>query len=135
MTKEYIFPLRVHIEDTDYTGLVYHANYLNYMERARSEWVDSLGFGMDWQKRNNIFFVVHTANIRYIKPARVHERLEVVTTLKSVRPASLIFDQCLRLADMPDKILCKAEIKAACVGEDMQPRAIPDVTILETIRR
>lgn len=135
MSKAHIYPLRVHIEDTDYTGLVYHANYLNFMERARSEWVDSLGLGIAWRENQGIYLVVHSVNIQYLKPARVHEQLEVVTHVKAIRPASMIFEQCLRFAGMPDKILCKAEVRIACVNNDMLPCALPEATLLETIRR
>jgi tol-pal system-associated acyl-CoA thioesterase len=135
MNNQFIYPLRVHIEDTDYTGLVYHANYLNFMERARSEWVDALGLGMAWQRDHGLYFVMHTANIRFLKPARVHDRLEVVSSITSIRSASLVFDQCLRFAGSPDKLLCKAEIKVACVGENMQPKPLPELPILQTMRR
>lgn len=133
--KEFVYPLRIHIEDTDCTGIVYHAKYLHFMERARSEWIDSLGMGMDWQRNHELIFVVHSASIRFLKPARVHDRVEVVSVIKSLRPASIIFDQCLRSADMPDKILCKAEVKVACVDKDMQPSALPASTIIERIGR
>lgn len=135
MNNEFIYPLRIHIEDTDCTGLVYHANYLNFMERARSEWIDELGIGVSWQKENGLFFVLHSANIQFLKPARVHERVEVVSRIKSIRQASIIFDQCLRLSSMPDKILCKAEIKVACVDFNLQPRALPPAPIFKSIRR
>lgn len=133
--NEFIYPLRVHIEDTDYTGLVYHANYLNFMERARSEWVDALGMGMSWQREQALYFVMHKVDIRFLKPARVHDRLEVVSSLISIRSASLVFDQCLRFADSPDKLLSRAEVKIACVDESMQPRPLPALPILETMRR
>lgn len=105
------------------------------MERARSEWIDELGLGVDWRAQHGVHFVVHSATIQYMKPAKVHERLEVVSLLKSARSASFIVDQHLRLAGMPDKILCKAEIKIACVDKTMLPCAIPGTTFFETIRR
>lgn len=126
MSGEFIYPLRIQIEDTDCTGLVFHSNYLNFMERARSEWIDQLGLGLDWQQRHKICFVVHSAMIRFIKPARAHDRVEVVSAINTLRPASIIFDQYLRLAGSTDKILCKAEIKIACVDENMQPCALPE---------
>ena len=56
--NEFIYPLRVHIEDTDFAGIVYHSNYLKFMERARSEWVDEVGIGMDWQREHQIYLPV-----------------------------------------------------------------------------
>lgn len=135
MINEFIYPLRVHIEDTDFSGVVYHSNYLNFMERARSEWAEKLGFGLAWCKQNHILFVVRSAKIDYLKPTRLHEHIEVVSRIKSIRPASIIYDQHLRLAGVEDTILCKAEIKIACVDVDMRPCALPPSFSLETMRR
>jgi tol-pal system-associated acyl-CoA thioesterase len=130
MSQSFIYPLRVHIEDTDCTGVVYHSNYFNFMERGRSEGIDQLGMTIEWQRQHHIMFVVHSASIQFLKPARVHDRLEVVTTIKHLGRASIIFDQYLRLAHAPDKILCKAEIKAACVDGNMRPCALPELPSL-----
>lgn len=128
MKNEFIYPLRIHIEDTDFGGVVYHSNYLNFMERARSEWMDELGLGIDWQRNHHIYFVVHAINIEYLKPGRLHEKVEVVTSIKDLRKTSVIFDQHLRLAGSPDKMLCKAEVRIVSVGENMRPCAIPETT-------
>ncbi len=125
--QEFVYPLRVHIEDTDCTGLVFHSNYLNFMERARSEWIDQLGMTIAWQKEHGIFFVVHSININFMKPARAHDRLEVVSKVLTLKRASIIFDQYLRLAGSADKILCRAEIKIACVDGNMKPTALPEL--------
>lgn len=134
MQNENIYSLRIHIEDTDCTGVVFHSNYLNFMERARSEWIDSLGFGVPWQKENELLFLIHSLNMQFLKPARVHERVEVVSSVKSIRPASIIFDQRLRLSAMPDKILCKAEIKLVCVDFDLHPKVLPEASIFKSIK-
>lgn len=103
MMNEHFYPLRVHFEDTDCTGVVYHANYLKFMERARSEWIDSLGIGADWRESAGVHFLVHSLRIQFMQPARLHDRIEVVSRILSVRAASIIFDQCLRLDSMPIK--------------------------------
>jgi len=121
-----IYPLRVHIEDTDYAGIVYHANYLNYMERARSEWLDELGLGIEWQKNEGAHFAIRSASIDYLKPALVHQWLEVMSCIKKIRSASLIFEQHLRLRSVPDTIICKAEVKVACIDSQFRPRVLPD---------
>lgn len=133
--NRFIYPLRIHIEDTDFGGVVYHSNYLKFMERARSEWGEVLGFGMAWQREHQIYLPVHSLTMEFLMPARVHEQVEVVSTIKSIRPASLIFDQYLRLKGLDDKILCKAEIKLACADYNMQACKRPAVPSLETIRR
>ena len=65
--NHFIYMLRVHIEDTDFTGVVYHSNYLKYMERARSEWMDAEGVGIDWQRANDLAFVIHSAEVEFIR--------------------------------------------------------------------
>ncbi len=131
----FTYTLRVHVEDTDFAGVVYHSNYLNFMERARSEWFALLGFGIEEQRKEGIYFPLRYANIEFLKPAYLHQTIEVVTTIKSIGKASIIFDQHLRDASSNDKILCKAEIKLACVDKTFRPRALPDVPIIATIRR
>lgn len=126
MKSIFIYPLRVHIEDTDYAGVVYHANYLKFMERARSEWAEEVGMGIKWQQEEQIYFPVHSLTIQYLKPIRLTDQVEVVTAIKAVRKASLIYEQYLRLANAPDNIICKAEVKVVCVDAAMRPRGLPD---------
>lgn len=133
--NEFIYPLKVHTEDTDFAGVVYHSNYLNFMERARSEWAEALGLGIDWQRKHQIYFPVRYAYLDFLSPARLHEHLEVVTSIKSLRAASIIYDQYLRPKGVIDKILCKAEIKVACVDVTLKTRALPEAPIFDTIRR
>lgn len=125
MQNQFIYPLRVHIEDTDVTGVAYHGSYLNFLERARSEWLIQLGMGINWQRENGIVFVVHSLSIQYLKPAKIHEQVEVVSSINNVRSASCVFDQYVRLAANPDQILCKAEVKVACVDNEMRVAPIP----------
>ncbi|MDR3477905.1 MAG: YbgC/FadM family acyl-CoA thioesterase [Gammaproteobacteria bacterium] len=123
--KQFIFPLKVYIEDTDYSGLVFHANYLNYFERARSESVEILGLGIEWQAQHEIYFPVRSIQIDYLKPARLNNQLEVISQIVNIKKASIIYDQHLRLANSPDTILCKATVKIACVNKHIRPCAIP----------
>ena len=123
--KEFIYPVKVQIEDTDYSGLVYHANYLNYFERARSASADELGFGLEWQDLHELYFPVRSVEIDYLKPARLNQSLEVVSQVVNVKKASIIYAQHLRLAHSPDTILCRASVKVVCVNKAMRPCAIP----------
>lgn len=133
--NEFVYPLRIHIEDTDFAGIVYHSNYLKFMERARSEWLDQLGYGIIQQQEHGVYFPIYAVQMVFLSPARVHEQVEVVSAIKEVRSASVIFDQYLRRPLSDDKILCKAEIKLACVDSEMRPRKWPKASIFETIRR
>jgi len=135
MDNKFIFKLRVYIEDTDYGQMVYHANYLKYFERARSEWADQAGFGLDWQKAHKVFFVVHSAKIDFLKPARLFEELEVISRITSVGKASIHFAQYLRLVEDPDKILCKAEVRVATVNENTRACALPKAPFFDSMRR
>lgn len=123
-----IYPVLTHIEDTDFTGIVFHVNYLKFMERARSSWLRRVGLGIDWQNKNHITFVVHSIEIKFMKPARVHQEIEVVTIVKKINGASLVLEQYLRETKDHSKILCRAEIKIACVSPDgFRPRALPEI--------
>lgn len=133
--NEYIYPTRIHIEDTDFAGIVYHSNYLKFMERARSEWFEELGFGMTWQRAEHLYFPIHSINMQFLIPGRVHEKIEVVSKIIAIGRASITFSQYLRFALSPDKILCRAEVKLACVNDDLRPRALPEIPMLENIRR
>ena len=90
----FILPVRVYYEDTDSGGVVYYANYLKYMERARTEYIRELGFEQDALIENdNIIFAVRSVAIDYHRPARFNELLEVSAKVIECRKASLLFEQ------------------------------------------
>lgn len=87
-------PLRVYYEDTDAAGVVYYANYLRFIERARTEWLRALGFEQqELLARTGGGFVVRALQADYLSPARLDDALEVVTTVSKLRRASITFDQ------------------------------------------
>jgi acyl-CoA thioester hydrolase len=121
------WPARVYWEDTDAGGVVYHARYLHFLERARTEWLR--GRGVDQAKlreTHGIVFVVSEMEIRFRSPAKLDD--ELVATIDSFtrRSASMLFSQCiLRAAD--GARLIEARVRAACVdGATFKPRRIPD---------
>ena len=94
---------RVYYEHTDSTEFVYHTNYLKFMERARTEWLDSLGFSQRTLKQeHNIFFVVKTAHINYIKPAKLDDILFLTIRELKTRRASLQIKQDIALEGEPN---------------------------------
>ena len=107
------FPVRVYYEDTDAAGVVYYANYLKFMERARTEWLASLGFPLAaFESEHGVAFVVHRAEIDFLAPARLNDRLDV-TVEPTERGAS-------RLVAMQEVLrgpvaLTRARITLACV--------------------
>jgi acyl-CoA thioester hydrolase len=84
-----------------------------------------LGLGLEWQRAHGYYFPVRSAYIEYLKPARIHQWVEVVSTISEQRKASIIYDQYLRLKERPDTILCKAEVKVACVDTYLKPQPLP----------
>lgn len=125
MAGDFSLPIRVYYEDTDAGGVVYYANYLKFMERARSEWLRSLGFEQD-ELRNiqGILFAVHSATLAFHKPARFNDMLTTTLAIHKCGGASMEFKQAVL---REDDIICSAEIKIACVdAETFLPRPIPD---------
>ncbi len=133
---EFSWPVRVYYEDTDSGGVVYYANYLKFMERARTELLRSVGFEQDQlQQELGIIFAVHSANIQYKKPARFNDELNVVTAITHIGKASIYFKQSIFLRDSgvlvaqpgdTNVLLSEAEIKIACLdAEKFIPQSIP----------
>jgi acyl-CoA thioester hydrolase len=125
MSAVFSLPVRVYYEDTDAGGVVYYANYLKFMERARTEWLRSLGLMQDELSRTQgVLFAVRSANVDYLKPARLDERLEVSVELGRCGLASLVFLQQVRRGE---DVLCRGEIKIACLRTaGFSPIAIPE---------
>lgn len=125
MSQEFSFPIRIYYEDTDAGGVVFYANYLKYMERARTEWLRSAGFEQDvLAEQQNLVFAVHRVKLDYLKPARFNDLLQVTATIKKEGKASLDFYQEVR---RDNTVLCKADIQIVCVDvNEFVPRPIPE---------
>ena len=97
------FPVRVYWEDTDAGGIVYHANYLKFMERARSDMLRRIGFGQNDQRgrEDGVLFVDASLNIAYHRAAVLDDDLEVITSIEKLGRASLIFEQRIVRGDEP----------------------------------
>ncbi len=123
-TSIFGFPVRVYYEDTDAAGVVYYANYLKFFERARTEWLRSLGFGQAaTADTDGKVFVVRATSVQYLKPARLDDALTIRSQVTRVGRASLEFSQwCERGND----VLATGHIEIACVTRDtLRPAAIP----------
>lgn len=124
-SSEFRFPIRVYYEDTDAGGVVYHSNYLNFSERARTEMLSALGFEQDTLLKQGIGFVVRSAHFDWLKPARFNDRLEVLTRVKQQKRASIIFEQKIMLSET-ETCLFKGEITVVCINlNKMKPVSIP----------
>jgi acyl-CoA thioester hydrolase len=118
------FPIRVYYEDTDAGGVVYHSQYLNFMERARTEWLRHLGFEQTFLRESlNILFVVHSMQIQFKKPAKFNDMLQVSSQLVNLRLGSF---ECQQKISREEEILIEAQVKIACVDVlTFKPTGIP----------
>jgi acyl-CoA thioester hydrolase len=129
------WPVRVYYEDTDSGGVVYYANYLRFMERARTEWMRALGFEQDRLLREEgIVFAVRSANVEFLQPARFNDLLTVVTSLQQRGRASLTFAQSISRQHEESRPCCSGEVKIACVNADtFRPQPIPEILMKEIV--
>lgn len=120
------WPVRVYWEDTDASGVVYHANYLRWFERGRTEWLRALGYDQHKLMHEvGIAFTVASIDIQYRRPARLDDELEIVTGIDEIRNVSLTFAQTLRRAG-GGEVLSGAKVRVACIdARTFAPRRIP----------
>jgi acyl-CoA thioester hydrolase len=104
--------MRVYWEDTDAAGIVFYANYLKFFERARTEWLRSLGFAQEALRRDGVAFVVSESALRYRRPARLDDLIEVSVAVLHLGQASLQIAQEARRAD---DLLAEGTIRIGCV--------------------
>ena len=121
----YSFPVRVYFENTDAGGVVYHAEYLKFMERARTEWLRHLGFDHQALGRSHrAIFVVTAAAIEFAKAARLDDTLAVSVRLESLGKVRCVFAQEVR---RDDEVLVRAKVTVACLQvESFKPAEIPE---------
>jgi len=124
MTNFYCWPVRVYYEDTDIGGVVYYANYLKFFERARTEWLRSVGLNQDTLAREqDLIFVVRRVALDFARPARLDDLLDV-----TVEPLKLahVYIKMAQEARCGAQVLARAEIKLACLDRrNFKPVAIP----------
>ena len=117
------WPVRVYYEDTDLAGIVYYANYLRFIERARTEWTRALGVDQTRLKEDEgAVFAVRRVEADYLAPAVFDDELVVTTEVARLTPARIELDQKVMRGD---KVLFAARVTLACLGPDMRPRRLP----------
>lgn len=128
MTKSKVFslPVRVYFQDTDAGGVVYHANYLNFMERARTEWLRTYGHSnAELMKEFGMVFVMRSVKLDYLKPALLDDLLEVTAQIKDIGRSRLTLLQTVRRGD---ELLTEAEVHLVCVSlESFKPVSVPEI--------
>ena len=122
--QRFVWPVRVYYEDTDSAGVVYYANYLRYFERARTEWLRALGFEQtDIATQYGVVFVVRTAHVEYLQPARLNDALRISVELSEVGASQITVTQQVMRGQA---LLVDAQMRLACVSiASMKPVRIP----------
>lgn len=125
MQKNFSWPIRVYYEDTDVGGVVYHSNYLNFMERARTEWLRALGFEQTAVKDElGVIIVIHSLNIAFKSPAKFNDLLQVNCKLANTGRSSMDIAQTITRDGV---LLIEAQVKAVFVKVDtFRPVAVPE---------
>ena len=118
----HIFPIRVYYEDTDMGGIVYYANYLKFIERARSDWVREIGIDQNAMRDQGVVFAVRRVEADYLAPARFDDELQVETTTQAVTGARLVMEQRVSRGD---DLLFSAIVTIVCLNENGQPARLP----------
>lgn len=131
--RRFSVPVRVYYQDTDAGGMVFHATYLDFMERARMDWLRTIGFEIPKMvEQHHAMFVVRSASIDYLKPARLGDALEVSLALASMRGAQLVLDQ--RVTRGTEELVI-ATIQLACIGvPNLRPARVPEGLRIECTR-
>jgi len=131
MLREFTWQIRVYYEDTDAGEVVFYANYLKFMERARTEWLRKIGFNHKILKEKyKLLFAVKNLTIDYIKPGHLDDLLTVTSKLLESRKASLTFGQNIKNEN--NELLSEAKVKVACINsKTLKASPMPDELILE----
>ena len=127
MVKEFVYNLKIYYEDTDAGGVVYYANYLKFLERARTDAIFSLGFtNTEIKKKFDIIFVVKSCNINYLKPLKFEDNLSVISKFDKLTKTSFIMNQTI----IKNKIaIVEAKIHLVFVDEKIKPIKIPKLIL------
>ena len=125
MSKQFIHKIKIYYEDTDSGGVVYYANYLKYLERARSEAIYSLGLtNTKLQKDHGSLIIVKSCNIEYKKPAKFEDELEIISSILSKSKTSF---KMLQIIKKNNEIISEAEVQLVTVNKQGKPIKIPEI--------
>ena len=126
MAAEFAWPVRVYYEDTDAGGVVYHANYLRFMERARNEWLREMGYPVEQiVRQDKKLFVVRSVEMKFIRPARLSDELQVSAEVIEAKRASMLLRQ--EVHRQADELLVSARVELAMVdSESFRPVRLPE---------
>ena len=125
MSKQFKHKVKIYYEDTDAGGVVYYANYLKYLERARSEAIYSLGLtNTNLQKDHDTLIIVKSCNIEYKKPAKFEDELEIISSILSKTRSSFTM---LQIIKKNEEIISEATVQLVTVNKEGKPIKIPEI--------
>ena len=125
MSKYFKYKFKIYYEDTDAGGIVYHANYFKYLERARSEAIYSLGLtNTNLQKDHDTLIIVKSCNIEYKKPAKFEDELEIISSILSKTRTSFTM---LQIIKKNEEIISEATVQLVTVNKEGKPIKIPEI--------
>jgi acyl-CoA thioester hydrolase len=124
--KVFFLPVRVYYQDTDAGGVVYHANYVNFMERSRTEWLRDLGYShMDMIRNLDVMFVVRSIKLDYLRPAILDDLLQVSAKIKEIGRSRVTLEQRVMRGD---EVLAEGEVHLVCVDvRTFKPVSVPEI--------
>jgi acyl-CoA thioester hydrolase len=130
--RAHLLPVRVYYEDTDFTGVVYHANHVRYFERGRSDFLRTIGIGHSQLLEDEapMAFVVAAMNLTFVKPARIDDALVVRTLYDTVKGPRLMISQTI---ERDGDVLCRAGVTVVCIHLDGRPRR-PTKALVDAVR-
>ncbi len=122
--REHRLPLRIYCEDTDFSGVVYHGNYVRYLERGRSDFIRELGIGLSvlLASERPVTFMVSRLDMRFVRPARIDDRLDVCTAIDGISGARVVCRQSIMRGNA---VLLEAVSENVCISLDGRPRRLP----------
>lgn len=129
--RDHLLPVRVYYEDTDFTGVVYHANYVRYFERGRSDFLRAIGIGHAQLLDDDepLAFVVAEMKLTFVRPARIDDALLVRTRYEAIRGPRLLISQTI---ERDGEVMCRADVTAVCIHLDGRPRR-PTRALVEAV--
>lgn len=116
--------VRVYVEDVDYMGVVYHANYLCYFERSRTEILRTHNVHLSDLVKKDILFAISALEVNYKFPARLDDLLTVSTEITNLKACTFMFQQ--RMINQHDQLICTAKINVVCVNSNLKPMRLPN---------
>ena len=125
MSNEFIHEVKVYYEDTDSGGVVYYSNYLKFLERARTEMINSIGLSnKKLLEEHKTLIIVKSCNVEYLSPSKLEDKLQIYSSIESINKASFVMIQYIK---KDDDLIVKAKIKLVTVNYEGRPIKIPSV--------